>query len=158
MQAATRIGVSSLVIGLTPIGFSTFRSEPVTSVQAALSGSPGIAYGIIVGSNIANILLILGIAALLAPIAMSSNALTRDSAIMVTVSVAYRGIDADGFCRRGYFRAGAVGLCACRLPEERAAAPDGAHGVAFDKSLALQEADPALAPRLRLADPLSSRS
>jgi cation:H+ antiporter len=58
VQVATRFGVSPLVIGLTLVGFGTSTPELVTSVQAALSGSPGIAYGSIVGSYIANILLI----------------------------------------------------------------------------------------------------
>ena len=89
VQVATRFGVSPLVIGLTLVGFGTSTPELVTSVQAALSGSPGIAYGNIVGSNIANILLILGIAAIITPIAVSSNALKRDSTIMVLVTVVF---------------------------------------------------------------------
>ena len=64
VQVATGLGVSPLVIGLTLVGFGTSTPELVTSVQAALSDAPGIAYGNIVGSNIANILLIAGIAAL----------------------------------------------------------------------------------------------
>ena len=52
VQVATRLGVSPLIIGLTLVGFGTSTPELVTSVQAALSGSPGIAYGNIVGSNI----------------------------------------------------------------------------------------------------------
>src|SRR6056297_3983753 len=77
VRVAERLGVSPLVIGLTLVGFGTSTPELVTSVQAALSGSPGIAYGNIVGSNIANILLILGVAALVAPIAVASSALSR---------------------------------------------------------------------------------
>ena len=52
VQVATRLGVSPLIIGLTLVGFGTSTPELVTSVQAALSGSPWIAYGNIVGSNI----------------------------------------------------------------------------------------------------------
>lgn len=89
VQVARRFGVSPLVIGLTLVGFGTSTPELVTSVQAALSGSPGIAYGNIVGSNIANILLILGASAMLAPIMVSSGALKRDSAVMVAVAVAF---------------------------------------------------------------------
>ena len=72
VQVATGLGVSPLVIGLTLVGFGTSTPELVTSVQAALSDAPGIAYGNIVGSNIANILLIAGIAALLSPIIVAS--------------------------------------------------------------------------------------
>ena len=65
VQVATGLGVSPLVIGLTLVGFGTSTPELVTSVHAALSDAPGIAYGNIVGSNIANILLIVGVAALI---------------------------------------------------------------------------------------------
>ena len=75
---AERAGISPLVIGLTIVGFGTSAPELVTSIQAALDGSPGIAIGNVVGSNIANILLILGISALVAPIAVASQALRRD--------------------------------------------------------------------------------
>jgi cation:H+ antiporter len=87
VNVATRLGVSPLVIGLTLVGFGTSTPELVTSIQAALSDAPGIAYGNIVGSNIANILLILGIAALLAPIAVASKALRRDGVVMLAVAV-----------------------------------------------------------------------
>lgn len=66
---AVRLGVPSLVIGVTLVGFGTSLPELVASLQAALRGSPGIALGNIVGSNIANILLILGLAAVILPIA-----------------------------------------------------------------------------------------
>jgi len=66
VRVAERLGVSPLLIGLTLVGFGTSMPELVTSVQAASVGSPGIAVGNAVGSNIANILLILGAAALLA--------------------------------------------------------------------------------------------
>ncbi|MFX4219805.1 MAG: hypothetical protein ACMVO3_01805 [Thalassobaculum sp.] len=60
VRVAGRLGVSPLVIGLTLVGFGTSMPELVTSVKAALVGAPGIAFGNIVGSNIANILLIGG--------------------------------------------------------------------------------------------------
>ena len=112
VQVAIRFGVSPLVIGLTLVGFGTSTPELVTSVQAALSGSPGIAYGNIVGSNIANILLILGAAAVLTPIRVASNALKRDSAVMLAAAVAFTargGADAarhgGGPCFRRFARA-----------------------------------------------------
>lgn len=152
VQVATRFGVSPLVIGLTLVGFGSSTPELVTSVQAALSGSPGIAYGNIVGSNIANILLILGIAALIAPIAVSSNALKRDSTIMVAVAVVFAVVAAltpMGLVAGVVFVAALVLYVLAAFRQERAMAPDapgGLHGAAFDKSLALQEADPALTP------------
>ncbi|RIV91513.1 sodium:calcium antiporter [Aurantiacibacter xanthus] len=64
------LGISPLITGLVVVGAATSMPELVASVQAAMLGSPGIAWGNIVGSNIANSLLILGAAALIAPIAM----------------------------------------------------------------------------------------
>ena len=78
VQIAERMGVSPLLIGLTLVGFGTSTPELVTSVKASLAGSPGIAVGNIVGSNIANVLVILGIAALITPIAVGRGALRRD--------------------------------------------------------------------------------
>lgn len=87
VRFAERMGLSPLLIGLTLVGFGTSTPELVTSVEAALEGSPGIAIGNIVGSNIANILLILGMSALIFPIAVSQSALKRDGVIMVGVAM-----------------------------------------------------------------------
>jgi cation:H+ antiporter len=84
---ATRFAVSPLLIGLTLVGFGTSTPELVASVEAALIGAPGIAIGNIVGSNIANILLILGIAALIAPLATTRDAFRRDGAALVGASL-----------------------------------------------------------------------
>jgi cation:H+ antiporter len=92
VQVAERLGVSPLLIGLTLVGFGTSTPELVTSVQAALIGSPGIAVGNIVGSNIANILLILGISAILFPIVVSSSALKRDGALVLATAVALTAV------------------------------------------------------------------
>ena len=92
---ARRAGLPPLVIGLTLVGFGTSTPELVTSLQAAYLGSPGIAVGNVVGSNIANILLILGMAAVLAPIAIEKTTFRRDglmlalSTILCAVMIAY---------------------------------------------------------------------
>ncbi len=67
---AHRLGISNLVTGVVIMGAATSMPEMVASVEAALIGSPGIAWGNVVGSNIANSLLILGATALVAPIVM----------------------------------------------------------------------------------------
>lgn len=85
---ATRLGIPPLVIGLTLVGFGTSTPELVTSLQAAFLGSPGIAVGNVVGSNIGNILLILGIAALLRPVAVTPAAFRRDGAVLVAATLA----------------------------------------------------------------------
>jgi len=87
VEVAQRLRVSPLVIGLTLVGFGTSMPELVTSVQAALTGSPGIAIGNVVGSNIANILLILGLTALLAPLSVAASVLKRDGAVMIAASL-----------------------------------------------------------------------
>lgn len=91
VRLAERLGVSPLLIGLTLVGFGTSTPELVTSVQAAIAGSPGIAIGNIVGSNIANILLILGLSALIFPIAVQSAALKRDGAVVLGTAVLLAG-------------------------------------------------------------------
>jgi cation:H+ antiporter len=92
VSAAKGFGISPMVIGLTLVGFGTSTPELVTSVQAALTGSPGIAMGNIVGSNIGNVLLILGIAALLAPIAVAPGALRRDGSAMLVATALCLGV------------------------------------------------------------------
>jgi len=83
VDLARKVGLSPLVIGLTLVGFGTSTPELVTSLQAAFVGSPGIAVGNVVGSNIANILLILGVAALLAPVIVDKAAFRRDGTVLV---------------------------------------------------------------------------
>ncbi len=80
------LGVSQLVIGLTVVALGTSLPELVVSLKAALDGSPGITVGNIVGSNIANILLILGVAGLIAPIRCSRMAIFRDGTAMLAAT------------------------------------------------------------------------
>ena len=93
---AQRLGISPLIVGLTIVGFGTSLPEMVVSVNAALVGSPGLAVGNVVGSNIANILLILGVAAIIAPIAVSPGAVKRDLLGMSTVTLVYVGLGMSG--------------------------------------------------------------
>ena len=80
---AERIGVSKLVIGLTVVAFGTSTPELVVCLEAAMSGAPGIALGNVVGSNIANILLVLGLPALVMPIVCDTRSVRRDGSFMV---------------------------------------------------------------------------
>lgn len=86
---ARRLGLSELLIGLTLVGFGTSAPELVSSVGAALAGSPGVAVGNVVGSNIANILLILGISAAIAPINVKMLGFRRDALVLGGVTVAF---------------------------------------------------------------------
>ncbi|MBL0027822.1 MAG: calcium/sodium antiporter [Rhodanobacteraceae bacterium] len=84
---ALRMGVTPLVVGLTIVAFGTGSPEMVVSLQAALAGSSDLALGNIVGSNIANIALILGLAALARPLHVRSELLLREVPIMIGVTL-----------------------------------------------------------------------
>lgn len=86
---AQRFGVSPLVIGLTIVGFGTSLPELLVSLNAALSGSPGLAVGNVVGSNMANMMLVLGASAVICPIAVNPAAVRRDGLFVVMVTVVF---------------------------------------------------------------------
>lgn len=86
LAAAKRLGVSPLLSGLVIVGFGTSAPELVVSVNAAIDGKPDIAIGNVVGSNIGNILLILGLCALITPLAVRPLALKRDAVVVVAAS------------------------------------------------------------------------
>ena len=83
---ARHFHLSPMVIGLTIVGFGTSAPELLVSLQAALEGKPEIAIGNVVGSNIANILLILGISALIAPLIIPARKIWRDLAFMLAAT------------------------------------------------------------------------
>lgn len=85
---ARALGVSPLFIGITLVGFGTSTPELVASLVAAFRDSPGIAVGNVVGSNIANVLLILGLAALIAPLPVLKQAFHRDAVALILASAA----------------------------------------------------------------------
>jgi cation:H+ antiporter len=85
---AERLGLSKLLIGLTVVAFGTSTPELLVSVNAAQNGTPDIALGNVVGSNIANILLIAGLSALIAPILDWKRTIVRDALVMVFASLA----------------------------------------------------------------------
>jgi len=89
LAAAKRLGVSPLLSGLVIVGFGTSAPELVVSVNAAIDGRPDIAIGNVVGSNIGNILLILGICALITPLTVKPLALRRDAVTVVAASVLF---------------------------------------------------------------------
>ena len=84
---AQRLAMSPLLIGLTVVGFGTSTPELLVSVDAALRGVPDIAIGNVVGSNIGNILLIVGLSALVWPIRVSIGTLRRDLAVMLAAAL-----------------------------------------------------------------------
>ena len=85
---AQKLRVSALLTGLILVGFGTSKPELVTSVNAILKEPPAIAVGNVVGSNIANILLILGLAALITPLSAYRRTLERDRPMMALAALA----------------------------------------------------------------------
>ena len=93
---AAAVGISPLVIGLTVVALGTSSPELAVSVQAGVSGQADIALGNVVGSNIANVLLILGISALVAPLVVSRRLVRFDVPVMIGSSVLLLGMALDG--------------------------------------------------------------
>lgn len=80
---ARRLGVSPLVIGLVIVGFGTSAPELVTGVRAALGGAPALAFGNAIGASLANLLLVLPLAALLRPFAIGRAAIRNDAVAVI---------------------------------------------------------------------------
>ncbi|MEO1787233.1 MAG: calcium/sodium antiporter, partial [Pseudomonadota bacterium] len=89
---AKRLGVSELVIGLTLVGFGTSMPELVTSLRAVQQDAVGLAIGNVAGSNIANVLLVLGVAALIKPIITNPAALARDTLVMIAATLVFAAL------------------------------------------------------------------
>ena len=97
---ARRFNISPMVIGMTIVAYGTTAPELVVSVEAALKGAPGISVGNVVGSNIANILLILGAAALVHPIHCTPRLIYRDSSVMLGAAFVFVGLALTGSISR----------------------------------------------------------
>ena len=95
-RLAASWGISPLVVGLTVVAFGTSAPEMAVSVGAALSGSSDLAIGNVVGSNIANILLILGISALVAPLLVAEQIIRQEIPIMIGASLLVAVMALDG--------------------------------------------------------------
>lgn len=89
VSLAAALRIPALVVSLTIVAFGTSAPEMVVSVQAVISGNDGIALGNIIGSNIANILLVLGLPALIYPITTHVLGLRRHIAFMLLATVAF---------------------------------------------------------------------
>ena len=99
-RLAAQFGISPLIIGLTVVAFGTSAPETAVSVQAAWSGSGDIAVGNVIGSNIANVLLILGLTAVVAPLVVSRQLIRLDVPIMIGASLVTYALAWDGELNR----------------------------------------------------------
>ncbi len=97
---ATKFKISSLVIGMTVVAFGTSAPELLVSLQAAIHGSSAIAIGNVIGSNIANIALILGATAVVSPLFVSRNSVRRDWPFMMFASLLFTAAAYNGIISR----------------------------------------------------------
>lgn len=95
-RLAVSWGISPLVVGLTVVAFGTSAPEMAVSVDAALAGSSDLAIGNVVGSNVANILLILGISALVAPLLVAEQIIRQEIPVMIGASLLVVVMALDG--------------------------------------------------------------
>ena len=93
---ASRAGVSPLVIGLVVVSAATSAPELAVSIGAVLNGEPDIAVGNVIGSNIANVLLILGVAAVLSPLVIKRQLIRFDMPVMLALSILLLLVSLDG--------------------------------------------------------------
>jgi len=94
-------GISPLVIGLTVVAFGTSAPELAVSVKAGLEGQPGLAIGNVVGSNIFNVLLILGISAVITPLVVDQKVVRAEVPLMIGISIVLLAFSWDGIVSRG---------------------------------------------------------
>lgn len=99
-RLAVSWGISPLVVGLTVVAFGTSAPEMAVSVDAALSGTTGLAIGNVVGSNIANVLLILGVSALVAPLLVAEQIIRQEIPVMIGASLLVVVMALDGIIGR----------------------------------------------------------
>ena len=92
VNLSLQLGVPAAIVGLTVVAFGTSAPELLVSVQAMLAGVPDLALGNVVGSNIANVLLVLGVPALIAAVPVLRAEVRRDYLIMVGASVGFVGM------------------------------------------------------------------
>lgn len=96
VSLAQRAGISTLIIGLTVVAFGTSAPELVVGIDAVLKDAPTLALGNVVGSNIANVLLVVGLPALLAPMTCNAPRLGRNLAIMLVANALFIGLASTG--------------------------------------------------------------
>jgi cation:H+ antiporter len=109
-RLALAFGISPLVVGLTVVAFGTSAPEMAVSVQSAWSGQVDIALGNVVGSNIFNVLFILGLSALIVPLVVHQQVIRQEVPVMIGVSLLLWALAADGGIGRweGFLLAGLV--------------------------------------------------
>ncbi len=134
---ALRLGISALVIGLTVVAFGTGSPELALSVRAAVDGNSGIALGNVVGSNISNVALVLGLAALVRPMRVRSEIVRREVPLMIGVTLILAAMLFDGRMSRAEGVVLVLGAVAYTILSYVAASGGERHSVEseFDEAL-----------------------
>ncbi len=99
-RIAQNLGIAPVVVGLTVVAFGTSAPELAISIQSTLAGSGDIAIGNVVGSNIANVLLILGISATITPMLVAQQLIRIDVPIMIGASFLFYWMSLNGYISR----------------------------------------------------------
>ncbi len=138
-RLAVAVGISPLVVGLTVVAFGTSAPELAVSIQSAVNGQADIALGNVIGSNIFNILLIVGLSAIIVPLVVAQQLIRLDVPVMIGVSVIVWMLSLDGAIGRldGILLfAGAIGYTAFLVVlsrRERDPAVQTEYAEAFDQ-------------------------
>jgi len=96
VNLADRLGIPPIVVGMTVVAIGTSAPELVVSLEATMSGAPGLALGNLVGSNIANVLLILGATCAVKPIVEHSGSTRMDGLVLMGGSIIFAGFVLEG--------------------------------------------------------------
>ncbi|MCQ2030228.1 calcium/sodium antiporter [Stutzerimonas zhaodongensis] len=141
-KLAAQFGIPPLIIGLTVVAFGTSAPETAVSVQASFNGSGDIAIGNVLGSNIANVLLILGMTSLIAPLVVSRQLIRLDVPIMIGASLVTYALAWDGSLSRldgALLFSGVVGYTLFLIISSRRASAAATADDEFAKEFGLDE-------------------
>jgi cation:H+ antiporter len=147
---AAAVRISPLVIGLTVVAFGTSAPELVVSLRATLTGQPEIAVGNVVGSNIFNVLVILGLSALIVPLRVAQQLVRLDVPLLIAVSIAVYGMCLDGRLDRLEGTALAAGLVGYTVWLVRKSRRENSAEVLGEYSAEFSEQTPATPARMLL--------
>lgn len=100
VRIALSLGLSPLVVGLTIVAFGTSSPEAAVSIWSSVTGQSGVAVGNVVGSNIFNILAVLGISAAIVPLSVSARVIRREVPLMIGASVVFWLLTLNGILGR----------------------------------------------------------
>ncbi len=100
ISAAQRMHIPTIITGLTIVAFGTSAPELIVSIEAALNNAPGLAIGNVIGSNIANTLLVLGAPAIIAPFMLRAGGIRRSTSFLIFISIIFILFLKDGSVSR----------------------------------------------------------